>query len=76
MNSKQRSFSDLRCNGAKLGYTQWLLVVVGYCLPLTFYLSCTLPETELSQQPIEILLSNRERKAPPILGYQVLGNPR
>ena len=84
MTSKQRSFSDLRCNAAKLGYTKreprilrrqsgqhvkfkWLS-----CLLLVLCLSCSLPETEISQPPIEILPSNRERKAPPILGIRYL----
>ena len=84
MNSKRRSFSNLRCNGAKLGYTKqeprilrlqsgqhvkfkWLS-----CLLLMLCLGCSLPETEISQPPIEILLSNRERNVPPILGIRYL----
>ena len=40
---------------------------------LALCLSCTLPETEISQRsPIEILPSNREREAPPILGIRYL----
>ena len=82
MNSKQRSFSDLRCNGAKRGDTKRepriLLLNAGRhikclsCLLLALCLSCTLPETEISQQPIEILPSNREREVPPILGIRYL----
>ena len=53
----------------------------GYLL-LALCLSCTLPETEIPQSgspplvgevPIEILPSNRERKASPILGVSSLG---
>ena len=34
-------------------------------------LSCTLPESEITQ-PVEILLSNRKREAPPILGIRYI----
>ena len=40
-------------------------------LLLVLYLGCTLPEGEIAQ-PIEILPSNRERHAPPILGIRYI----
>ena len=98
MNSKRRSFSDLRCNAANLDNTErkpaslTKSVECAKCLGYLFFvlcLSCTLPETEIAQQPeslpvtenptpysegrkglVEILPSNRERKAPPILGIR------
>lgn len=96
MISKLRSFSNLRCNGAKLGHAKRkprILLprsvqrtqTLGYLL-LALCLSCTLPETEIVQPgsppvtgmgQIEILPSNRERKASPILGIsyvETIGN--
>ena len=43
----------------------------GYLLLLMLCLSCTLPESEVAQ-PVEILPSNRERKAPLILGIRYI----
>ena len=94
MTSKRRSFSNLRCNEAKLGHTKRkpisLLKPVqrakrlGYLL-LALCLSCTLPETEIAQPGspsgtekglIEILPSNRERAASPIIGGRLRSNDR
>lgn len=60
MTSKQRSFSDLRCNAAKQGTTKRKPRVsllkfaqhakgFSYLLLLVFCLSCTLPEAEIGQ---------------------------
>ena len=82
MNSRQRSFSNLKCNGAKWKCRKRepriLFPKSGQRVKCLFYfllalcLSCTLPETEFSQQPIEILPSNRVREVPPILGIRYL----
>ena len=104
MTSKLRSFSNLKCNGAKWERTKRKPISLprsvqcaknlGYLL-LALCLSCTLPETEIGQPEspsvtengestpvaqkgqIEILRSNRDRKAPPILGIsyvETIGN--
>ena len=41
-------------------------------LLLVLCLSCTLPEAEVVQPPVEILFSNREREAPPIFGIRYI----
>ena len=54
-----------------LGRLRYWLLATGYWL-LVFCLSCTLPESEVSQ-PIENLLSNRERRPPPpIVGIRYI----
>ncbi len=80
MNSKQRSFSGLRFREGNLfvqrrvaGHTTTFLVLLLLC----GWGGCTLPETE-NGNSIEILTSNQERKAPPILDInyvQTLGRP-
>ena len=86
MNNKQLSFSNLKCNEAKracakrkfrphifLALPKSVQTVVRGLgsLLLMLCLSCTLPESEVAQT-IENLRSNRERKAPLILGIRYI----
>ena len=88
MISKRPLFSDLRCNGDKCGVILGKPVSLPKsvqcaksfgCLLLALCLSCTLPETPQLRSPplagegyIEILPSNRERTASPILGIRYI----
>ena len=75
---KKQKFREKVVKCAKVGKFQRLtLRTLGHftdclcLLLLVLYLGCTLPEGEIAQ-PIEILPSNRERHAPPILGIRYI----
>lgn len=82
MNSKRHSSSNSGCNAAKYipnkvkSQTSLLKSAQSAIRSLSCFLfvlcaSCSLPEGEVAQ-PVEILPSNRERSAPPILGVRYI----
>ena len=81
MNNRQRLSSDSKSSAAKPG-TSFLKSARTVISSFSYFLlllcwSCTLPEGEIAR-PVEILPSNRERTAPPIVGIryiETLGKP-
>ena len=79
MTNKRPSSSNLKSNAAKRGAAsrkttlglRTALRKLPFCL-LLLCLSCTLPQNEVVNS-VEIVPSNREREAPPIIGIRYLG---
>lgn len=83
MNSKRHLSSNSGCSEAKqppnevkfqtslLKSAQSAIIRSLCCFLLVFCVSCSLPKSEVAQ-PVEILPSNRERNAPPILGVRYI----